>query len=510
MAAAEPVGDGLSGSILLADLDYANHNTTLLSDAGIRLVVELQTPTPVPTGRPTATAIPTSSATPTPVALPSITPPALSAPSPTQSGPQDQGETPAGGDGADGQSDDTGSRSQPGEDDKTPASAPDGQDGESGATSQGGQTGATTITESTPLTATKTPTATLAAAPALAQTATLSPTVTPTPTATPTPIEVTYLVGDDGLRLLASETVLVLRDSNSDGAPLVAVLGSDGRAISAGVDRLLARNFSECIVGDGVTLCPLAATPESGGSSGGGANPQPGATPGAGTTPDGSQTPAPTGTPAPGGVRVLLIDDDARSQPGEVSEADLYLQVLSGIGASPTLWSTASKGPPTAVDMSPYKWVIWSSGGYAESEIEIELLDQFFQYLNQGGRMTMSSQKPFFGMGIDPASPVMDVVKATDAPQLVTGLPEGPIALEGDRTNVVPLAQPEGPDGFDIVLKRGPASEAADAPIVIAADDSGEPEAMGARLVVAGMSLTWLPLETSRTLIANMAAWMLE
>lgn len=79
--------------------------------------------------------------------------------------------------------------------------------------------------------------------------------------------------------------------------------------------------------------------------------------------------------------------------------------------------------------MQPYTWVIWSNAGYAESELDISYVDQIFQYLNGGGRLTVSSLKPFFGMGIDPPSTIKDVIVDDDVPTLVEGLPDGSISL---------------------------------------------------------------------------------
>lgn len=445
--------------IILGDFDYANEHTSLLRDASILLVTELVTPTvqaTPPTATPTATPTPTAAATIAPTATPAPTVVA----EPTL--PSNQQPTPE------------------------PEASPEGGVPAPGAP---GETGTGTNRTG--------PDETLQSSTAL--TVTVPLTATPTATATPALVEVTYLVGGDGLRLLAAETALVFQRQRADGTRVVAVLGADGRGIEAGVQRLLDNNFDDCIIGFEVTYCPV---------KGSGTTPAPPANGSATAKPTALPSPA-GGTPQPGGAtRILIVDDNAAAAEGERSEADRYLQGLAAAGRSGDLWLTAQKGAPTVADMQPYKWVIWSNAGYAKSQIDISYLEQIFEYLNGGGHMTISSLSPFFGMGIDPASPVRDLEVVGDEPTLVEGLERGTITLEGDGPAVTSLAQPEGGEGFEVALKRGPASGNAGAPIVISATDEGEPSAVDARLIIIGMSVSWLPGDVSNTFIRNMAVWM--
>jgi hypothetical protein len=333
-------------------------------------------------------------------------------------------------------------------------------------------------------------------------TSTATPTASPTPTSTPTPVKVTYLVTQNGLRLLADESALVIQRIAASGSRIVAVLGTDATGISDGVERLLTNDFDDCIIDAEVTVCPVKAgqqspTPtarQSQQSDSGGAEHQPGEA---------------TATPA-ASDKILLVDDNRRAQEGELSEADAYLMILTGAGQSPDLWTTADKGNPSADDMQPYRWVIWSNAGYSESELDISYVDQIFQYLNGGGRLTVSSLKPFFGMGIEPPSTIKDLVVDDDVPALVEGLPDGSITLTGETRPVAPLAQPQAEDTFQVSLRRGPASDNADSPAMIVATDEGQPESVDARLVVIGMSITWLPVDVRSQLVLNMAEWMTE
>lgn len=460
------VSGWLSDVVVLADYDYANQHTDLLKENDITLVTERITPTvgaqipqtPVPTPSPVSDGAgarellePTrDSASATATVTPTL--PAFQDPSPTA----------------------------------TPVSRPEGGDTPDPAATAG----------ATPTTAESKPTLEVQ-----------SPTSTPTPSATPSPVptpsEVTYLIGPEGLKLLAAETALVMQQTNDQGHHVIAALGRDSAGMRSAVDRLLSGDFDDCIVGLNLTLCPVkGATPApSGGSS---ATPAP--------TSQATATPQSGATPTPGTAvkkTILLVDDNAKAIAGELSEADRYLQVLAARGYAPDLWTTAESGTPSGEVMGRYAWVIWSNAGYAESAIDVSLLDPFFAYLNDGGRMTISSRRPFFGMGVDPASHIDSVVTVEDIPDLVAGLPDTPIHLEGGAP-VIPLADPDEQDGFRVVLARAPDSEAAGRPAAIAATDEGEQQSTDARLVVTGLSVTWLPFDVADRFISNMAGWVLK
>jgi hypothetical protein len=125
--------------------------------------------------------------------------------------------------------------------------------------------------------------------------------------------------------------------------------------------------------------------------------------------------------------------------------------------------------------------------------------------------MTISSRTPFFGESGQDATVPSDVVVQSDVPELIVDLPTEPIALSGDPQLVRPLStevdQGEAPD---VVLRRGPASPDADAPIMFVITDAESDAPTGARLVIVGMSIGWLPEDVADTLVRNLADWMLE
>lgn len=500
----EGVGVVEAGSdvILLADYDYANEHSVVLPLAGITLEIEYVTPTPSAASNATSTPAPTAtsvvggstpaSATPAAPLVGTETPPpdaTVESPSTDTEGDKAQGSPPPVG---------------------TPEATvePDGAEAEEDAATP--KPGATATPQ-----ASTTPAAT----------------ATATPTVTPTPIEVLWLVAEDGLRLLANETVLIIRTSapiteaataeevdsgsvadtveSAAGRNAVVVLGSRASAIHAGVERLLEGNFTECITGAVVTYCPIEAESGSTSSRGNGSGSSSSGTPTATSAPGATVSPVATTTPGTSGASVLLIDDNASAEDDEESEADHYLRALAAHGISPVLWTTSSEGIPTADQLKEHTWVIWSNAGYARGELPVNALDPVLSYINEGGRLTVSSRIPFFAMGTASPSAIRDVAVVDDVVALSQGL-YSPVNLTGEPGEVAPLAEPDGEDAFDVTLVRGSSSDDPESPAMVSATDEGEEEETGAKLIIVGMSVGWLPADFANQLVANMADWMLE
>jgi hypothetical protein len=381
-------------------------------------------------------------------------------------------------------------------------------------------TATVTVAATGTITATLAPTGAITTTEAMTSAATVTPAPTATPTPTPTPQIRLLLERGDGLRLLADETLLYVRRDNggsssddSGGGQTLAVLGNSEQAISAALTRLLNRDFGGCLVQTDLIICPYSA-----GSAGGSASSD---MPTTATAPDAAITPAATGTPGgapgetpaapvPNDAKVLIVDDNAGAADDEPSEAAIYLTTLTTAGYTPDLWVIGEQGPPAGSDLTPYAWVIWSDASYAASAIDGENLRVIGEYINQGGRLTISSRMPFFGVGPKTPSAVKDIQVADEIPALVQGLPTTPIVL----TNETPLLSPleENPDpeaGARSALVRGPASGDQGAPVLILMSDAGFDDPKGARLLLFGLSMGWLPPEISDQLIRNMAEVML-
>lgn len=383
------------------------------------------------------------------------------------------------------------------------------------ATSQLAQ--AATPTPSPTVTVVATETGTTTVESELSSNATVTTTlVTTTATLTTTPqfeervVITTYLRTQSGLNFLAEETVLVVRAPKHDTQMVLAVLAASNRGIDAGVSRLLTNDFSGCVLGDLLTFCSLPSAESDGDSSGGSDRPSATPTPSAEGTPVGADTDGTATPPAPprgADAPILLIDDNSAATEGELSEADIYLQTLIAGGYEVDLWSVADQGAPTLDDLLRYGWVVWSNAGYAAGEIDGDDLDTIFAFVGASGRLTISSRTPL--PGLEERAPLNDVVTEADVPALVEGLAAGPIAISGDDTTAAVLsALPEDDEATWVALRRGPASENADAPVLVVLADSAATQS-DARLIVAALSLGWLPEGDSATLINNMAAWML-
>ena len=192
------------------------------------------------------------------------------------------------------------------------------------------------------------------------------------------------------------------------------------------------------------------------------------------------------------------------------SEAAIYLLALTQAGYQVDNWVTGDKGLPAGEDLFPYAWVIWSDASYKSSGIDGESLRVTGEYINQGGRLTISSRMPFFGMSAKPASVIKDIVVADEIPELVKGLPTTPIVLNNDSPALTPLEEnPDPSAGARTALARGPASGEAGAPVLILLSDAGFEDPKGALLMLFGISMGWLPPDVSDQLIQNMASVML-
>lgn len=461
---------GAADLLYVAHFEDADRSTTLLADAGFTLETVIVTPT-----------LPAASATTPPTSTPA-------APTPT---PAPGGVT----------APETATPTAPPELPTLPP-APDAPP--------------TFLPESTPLTLTtapennpqQAPTSDQAppetATPAAATPAEMAPTAEASASATPAPMPTTqaFLVRDDGIRLLTGETLLFLQRTGDDQRKTVAVLGADGEALRAGLQRLMNRDMSNCLLQDELVICPYA-------TAAAGSSAQPTPTTGAESAALPEQN-AKTPSPGQDDALILIVDDARNAADGEIGEAELYAALLTRAGYAPALWSTSQSGYPEVDVLRNFAWVIWSDAAYSKSGVKGDALRIVGELINQGGKVMLSSRMPFFGVSADPPSPIADIVIDDSLPALVEGLPETPIALPGDLPEVTPLERnPEPSTGAVIALRRGPKSTAADAPVLMLYTDEKFDEPKGAKLLIFGMSISWLPDEVAAQLVKNMAQVML-
>lgn len=323
----------------------------------------------------------------------------------------------------------------------------------------------------------------------------------------PPPMTQFYLVRGDGIRLLADETQLFIQRSDANERKTIAVLGANDAAINAGLTRLLNRDLVGCLVQDKLVICPFlpgeSTLPTPSGLQ------QPSKPQEDGTPPPAAQpTETPSGTT---GASIIVVDDSRNASEGEIGEAELYAALLIRAGYSAEVWSTAKSDYPTAEELGKFGWVIWSDAAYEQSGVRGEALKVIGDLINNGSQVTVSSRMPFFGVGAEPASSILDIVVADGMPALVAGLPAEPIVLPEGLPAVLPLDRnPDRSTGAVIAMRRGPASAATDAPVLMLYTDENFEDPKGARLLLHSMSLTWLPDDVAAQLVQNMAKVMLE
>jgi len=502
-----------------ADMIYVAHyvdaarSTTLLEDAGFVIEERVITPTltaaevativttPTPTTLP-PTSSPTSSPTPaeaTPLPeLPPVTPaPDLSQPTPTPEDtplsllsfpislawwlnhPAAQAATPT----------------PPGQTPPNETPAPE-------------EAPATPVAEEEPATAETQPAATAETQPAATAETQTAPAAAPLPEPT---VQV-YLVRTDGVRLLADETQLFIQRNEANNRRIVAVLGAGDAAINAGLTRLLNRDLTGCLIQDDLVICPFIPGRNAGGENNM-AQTTTQTTTQTGTSQSAPPTPAkaPDDAPKEDAARILIIDDNRNAAEGEIGDAELYTALLARSGYAAELWSTRAKGYPTLDDLRNFGWVVWSDVAYEKSSVRGDALQIIINFINNGGKITVGSRMPFFNVSGEPASPIADVVIADGLPALVVGLPTEPIALPEGLPAIVPLVNIPGEDAeAAIAMRRGPASQAAETPVLALFNDSGASEPKGARLLLFTLSLHWLPDDIAAQLVKNMAQVMLE
>ena len=318
---------------------------------------------------------------------------------------------------------------------------------------------------------------------------------------------VLYLAQRDGIRLLADEAQIFLLRELAGGGRLVAVLGAVDGSVDLGLKRLLTGDYAGCFKEPALIVCPVTGLAPAGAAGSGG--PAPAAPPAVAT-----ETEVPAVAPAGGqsSGAILVVDDDLKKEEGDSGEAALYVETLARAGYQVDVWRTSERQTPGSFDLQPYAWIIWSDGGYANSAILGEALRSISEYLNSGGQVMISSRVPFFGMSVrEPVVMSSLIADPAAPPALIAGLPtDAAVALPEGLPAVAPLESESEPGAAaQIVLRRGPDDADPGQPAMVLYSDAASDEPKGARLLLLGMSVNWIPREYAEVLITNTAAVML-
>ncbi len=305
-------------------------------------------------------------------------------------------------------------------------------------------------------------------------------TVTQTITQNTLEIETLGTLHLDGTSLLVMEY--------QTGRRTLLVLAEDSESVAAALTRLVRRNFTGCVETDApdksrrILVCSTGEAPK--------------------------ETPVPkkedkTGDADAGDKKgaILIISADVGT--GERTGAAELEAILSADYAV-KLWSIKEDGLPTPADLADYDAYLFAFGDYAMTPARVGVFE-VIQNIEEGGIMLIGEQPLPSSAEEVPTAPLEDLqVQDADHP-LMAGFSEDEIlplgALEND---IAAMVIPED-DEFATVLVRGPDSEEADSPALVAGEDDPDN-----RYIIAGFAFYRLPTAVQRTLARNIAAWLLN
>lgn len=326
-------------------------------------------------------------------------------------------------------------------------------------------------------------------------TPTPTPKNAPSPTPTPTPKPPRDWVHVAGRGRLDARQVTVFYQNEENDRQVLMILTFDPQNITDAVQRLISRQFSDCIIDQdlqrnpdliSLAICPAAQK--------------------AGPTPTPAPSEAtPTATPAASGSILLVSDDDGEGTYDWWTSVYDFAEAAADAGYEVEVWSTGWDGDVTLEQLQNYQAVIWCTGDYKETESNPELddLDILTEYLDGGGRLILEGA--FLGSVDTESGLLLDVlVTAADHPLTKGFAQDQVIVLER-------LSASEEYEAFvlqdgsaeDIPFVRGPDSQSAGAPLVIV-DDYND------YLLLIGFPIYLLPEQERYQFAWNAVTWLMQ
>ena len=259
----------------------------------------------------------------------------------------------------------------------------------------------------------------------------------------------------------------------------VLVLAGDNPGAFEALDRLIWSDFSDCVSTTHVLICYSPDLADSFVSDGEG---------------DGRGA---------GGDRVFILSDDdsAEGVRTGAQELEAVLEEFYTV----TIWSTSEDGIPTSEDIAGHDVYIIDTGDY---EYDIEDFDTYLVISEiLENIMYIGAQT---GSYADELTPVMDIEVTDSSHPLAAGFEMGDVIdLYPSESNVPAIVYMDDEyfysDTTSIVFARGPQSEFAGTPLVIAYDFYD----IEYRLIEANFAFYRLPEEVQRTFALNAVAWLL-
>ena len=302
----------------------------------------------------------------------------------------------------------------------------------------------------------------------------------------------------------ARGSALLALQEEGDRQVLLILAGGAETLVSL-VGRLAAGNLEGCLFGqDGeLALCPVeeAETPDEREEP-----PEAGEEP---ASPEGEEEPAVPGgeePPAGAGASIMVISlDTGEGRYDSMTGVDDFQRILDEHFAV-TTWSKAEDGTPQVADLRDHDLVIWTAGdfpdafGEAESGLLFALMLEEIPVLVSGAYIGSADEQAVQrDLQVEDAShPLAQGFGAGEVIPFV----EGPSGSEYEIDVLTDLAD----DETDVVLVRGPGSEASGVPSLAVMSDA----VSNTRVVFAGFPIYLLPEPAKSRLVLNTVSWMLS
>jgi hypothetical protein len=278
---------------------------------------------------------------------------------------------------------------------------------------------------------------------------------------------------------------------HGDGEPTsLIVLAEDTDTAIAAVDRLFIGDLSSCVEADTVTVCSTGEAVEeeeeevSDGEE----------------EDDGEEE-----TPTAGSI--FILEDNDRTTGSRTGTAEF--EAILSVGYDVTTWSVRDQGIPEYDDMTGYDVYIFDSGDYAADPDNIDVLLAMGN-VESGGILLIGAQPmPTFEDGI---AEISDLQVSDASHPLATGFEADEVITLLPSESGVPAATMTEEDDlltdYTVVFQRGPESEEAGTPAIIALSEemfSGEE----LRVIVAAFAFYRLPETAQEPFVLNAVEWLM-
>jgi len=350
---------------------------------------------------------------------------------------------------------------------------------------------ATPTATKTTITATKTATTTT-------KKATPTKEATPKKKSTPEPEEqgTVEIKGIGTLNIAGTSLFLVDR---SKGSVVVIALAEDGESVIDALDTLSKGDLSNCAKSENLIVCSTGKVQDGAGLDTSKKKDS--------ETETKSKDKSTTSKEDKATDIFILSDDDGEE--GSRTGAAEWEEILSA-DYSVKVWSTKKDGLPTDSDLAGFKIYIIDSGDYATSPDDVSTILALSATEGASGTIFIGAQPMPITSSDTKYAPLTDL-KVNDATHLTAdGFKDGQIITllpqESDVPSVVIPKPTESYKDGTIVFSRGPESEEAGTPVVVAAADKESKS----KIILATFPFYRLPDDVRATFGLNVVAWLLE